>query len=378
MLTCPSAQQPEKNETARHRQKHRHTKHSLPHHSNGARQGRFRSYSESSLKRILIDGSSKGMKTISNTVKPQRVVQTNIDRDDINSDCDVQINARFSKINDTITKAKKFSHLHTKSANKNKEQCRTTEATNSENLDSTFTVESDSVVPSVLPSISRNDFSLCDTCSKRKILNPLEKHTVNSEIPCLKCDLHKKQKTDPVSNSQHESGLTVLNNTFDCDKLESGTQNDSNASTLVNQSGSSQTSLASTSTLVENLSQNLSSADENDSVRENSHLLSQALENSSVFNNEVEKIEVVGKDHVTYENSEENEISKQEKIFIGKHLHGSETVTKSKQSLDEDGITDKEIGCSRNMIDGKNSKAARSIKFGNFNNRDSLEKGRVS
>ncbi|XP_052270008.1 uncharacterized protein LOC127871276 isoform X2 [Dreissena polymorpha] len=154
--------------------------------------------------------------------------------------------SKFSHVNDTITKCKKFSNLHVKSDSVQE----TIPEADSDNLDNTFTIEP-TVNPEVLPHVD----STCHTSVNKSNLMNEHGETV--------ADVYNPDPEPALnySNCVDESRTGLSNNLG---------ENDSGTSTIVDQSANSVTSLASVSTLVDgpqNSSQNLSGLDEAQNCR---------------------------------------------------------------------------------------------------------------
>ena len=286
----------------------------------------------------------------------QALASSSLDCEDDNDDESPEIilkESKFSKINDTITKCKKFSHLHVKPT-----MDKVTEE-KEENLDNTFTIDpSDNLIPlSVIPHVDDVPCTCVTASTSLSVINS-ESLSNKCTASCAKvlsrsCSYTENLCMAGVSNSQDQDSLLVepaMNYSNCVDESQTGLpknniENDSGTSTIVDQSANSVTSLASLSTLVdgqENLSQNLSEVEEN------------SLNKTKI---------VITEDRREFSSSQ---IEK---------LQGSLTVTKSKPTeTDSKSLT---VTKGSNVDTGQPvlKKAMRSIKFDDLDNTSYLRKG---
>ncbi|XP_052801091.1 uncharacterized protein LOC128231881 [Mya arenaria] len=209
-------------------------------------------------------------------------VRTTVDHVNANEDASPErdlSHSKFSHINDTITKCKKFSHIHHVNPNDIQE---TISEEESEKLDDTFTIDpNENCIPSsILPHVDDIDISSVSKSVIKENENSALCSYANKNSP-----VKSMTKTHSYTSNLCEAG--GLNSTFSCDSdsrqvepalnysncvEESQTglpvslgENESGTSTIVDQSANSVASLASVSTLIDgpqNLSQNLSGTEE--------------------------------------------------------------------------------------------------------------------
>ncbi|XP_060552819.1 kinesin-like protein KIF18A isoform X2 [Ruditapes philippinarum] len=186
--------------------------------------------------------------------------------------------SRFNKINDTMTKCKKFSSSHSKSSmSLVKSHTRRILIVEEEsNHDGTFTIDPDcldipaSVIPcvdcdsennkSVKISVVSDSYKTCHKCAKEMNVNSYNNIKLDNGI----CDT---RSTSLKTSHCGELNVEPAQRYTTCVEqlpVDYGPENDSGTSTIVDQSANSVTSLASLSTLVDgqNLSQNLSSSED--------------------------------------------------------------------------------------------------------------------
>lgn len=177
--------------------------------------------------------------------------------------------SRFAKVNDTITKSKKFSKLHTNTvlpSGKSKSR-RSLIDEESSDLDGTFTIDpaSNNIPPSVIPCV---DCVSEYTRSKDTVI------TLLSVKPCNKCVKDEEMTSQSIRKNGDcycteiepaQKYTTCIDSLQTGSQSEYGPENDSGTSTIVDQSANSVASLASVSTLVDgqNLSQDISQSEEN-------------------------------------------------------------------------------------------------------------------
>ena len=175
--------------------------------------------------------------------------------------------SKFSKINDTMTKCKKFSNLHVKPNQV------TNEGTGSSPLEDTFTIDPE-VNPLPVSQIPHVDREGDDNvgCNRR-----LSNAVIDGKQMCLKRMSAEMKCSQNSKNDRDGPCLHVepaLDYSYCVDNLQAGTVegNDSGASTLIDQSANSIGSLASVSTLIDgqNRSQNLSGMEDKPQLNENS------------------------------------------------------------------------------------------------------------
>lgn len=252
--------------------------------------------------------------------------------------------SKFSKINDTITKSKKFSNLYVKSDTVQNSK----NGKEKETLDDTFTIDPsvnplpEAVIPHVEESESGKDVN--EFHNRRLSTAVIDKTKCARKLSCsdqsLTCNFSENNRLTGSRESDHCHSLNVepAENYSYCVEDQTGSnvnceQNDSGASTLVDQSANSVGSLASISTLVDggkqNLSQNLSGVEE--------------------------KSEIEVKENISHVAINSNTCVKEKPTV--KRL-SSETVTKSKPD-----ILDVRLN---NSTDKGASKVVRSIKFDNM------------
>lgn len=201
-------------------------------------------------------------------------------------------NSRFSKVNDTITKSKKFSHLHMQPESS---------AAKSSTID-----HSSYRIPPCDEHVQDQNVVKCECADmyvKKSVLNS------DPSKSCQKCaertEINSRADISNVCSASHPrtSLLDTAHTNTDCRCAVSGVvpaqkyttcvetipiasqygaENDSGASTIVDQSSNSVTSLASVSTLIEgqNLSQDISQSEESNAVRSAKEPVSAPMHNT--------------------------------------------------------------------------------------------------
>lgn len=221
-------------------------------------------------------GNTSSAKMMNNRKNHSRSasVGSSIDFENESSDSSAEfVKSRFSKLNDTISKKEKFSHLHVKPKTSLMEASKVEiDEADGQNLDGTFTIDPsvNDVSVSDIPCVDCADSQVCTKCDvlkknvSKSVINLDSKSCVKCEKNCDSNQLHNgegcncsKLAVEPAQKYSSCIGEIQTGSQY-------GLENDSGASTIVNQSSNSVASLASVSTLIDgqNLSQNLSSTEE--------------------------------------------------------------------------------------------------------------------
>lgn len=272
------------------------------------RNSKSNSFRDSDTNRNVKCFTQKNLTNSKSAVLQKANVHT--DEDDKSPDRNIPTGSRFSQINDTITKSKKYSHLYVRPTC----QQDTEKEYGKESLDDTFTIDP-SVNPlpeSAIPHVDDGNVRKCDIGSRNVCGSVIAKgsckcaqsltingqtcsrncHSPRNSVPLLNCSqANKSCESQGIQSETSHIVEPAENYSYCVDEPQIGSQpssgeNDSGTSTLVDQSNNSVGSLASVSTLVDggqNLSQNLSGLDdkadgEEKGVTNNKHVPSTSTE----------------------------------------------------------------------------------------------------